>query len=378
MTIKAIHQFVHSFVPMDAIGTHVLNLRQLLQEFDMDSEIYCLESRGSHSEIAKEYTSYRSTDPTETAVIYHSSTGSPVADFVAKLDDYKIVNYHNITPPKFFFPWEPHVGVELTRGLQQLEELAPLVELGIGDSSFNTFEMTQIGYKKAVVAPVMSNVKACPQNLETTRKTQRAAGDKANSLGSHWLFVGRIAPNKSQHDIIKAFYIYRKLFDPLAKLSLVGGSSSHVYWRALHRFVAKLDLGSSVNITGSISDIELENYYQTADIFVCLSQHEGFCVPLVEAMDHKIPIVSLESSALGETLLNAGLLLKDNDPVIVASAANRVRMDANLRNALIGAGQIRVEELSLDSAREKYRKIIASFIDDHNSHNASLSKSLSK
>lgn len=373
MTIKAIHQFVHSFVPRDAIGTHVLNLRKLLQEFGMDSEIYCLESRGSHSDVAKEYRSYNSTNPKETAIIYHLSTGSPVADFVADLEDCKIVNYHNITPPEFFFPWEPHVGVELTRGRQQLQELAPVVELGIGDSFFNTFEMIQMGYKKAVVAPVMTNVKGFQQNLETTK--DKNGTEVEIDLGSHWLFVGRIAPNKSQHDVIKAFYIYRKLFDPLAKLSLVGGSSSHVYWRALHRFVTKLGLDSSVNITGPVSDIELENFYQKADVFVCLSQHEGFCVPLVEAMEHKVPIVSLDSSALGETLLNAGLLLKDNDPVIVASAVNRVLTDINVKNSLVKAGQMRVKELSLDSSREKYRKVIANFIDDYNSDNPSLLKS---
>lgn len=365
MTIRSIHQFVHSFVPRDAIGVHVMNLKQVLQELGIDSDIYCLESKDSYSEIAKDYKSYRSTNPKETAVIYHLSTGSPVADFVAELADYKIVNYHNITPPKFFSPWEPHVGVELTRGRQQLQELASLTHLGIGDSLYNASEMTDMGYKDVVVAPVMMNIKDQDNTVELSHNSYKIENQN-NSQGTNWLFVGRIAPNKCQQDVIKAFFVYRKLYDPLAKLYLVGGYSSHAYWRALQRFVTKLDLDSSVKLTGAISDQDLESYYKTTDVFVCLSQHEGFCVPLIEAMKHQIPIVSLDSSAIGETLLDGGLLLKNSDPFVVASAVDRVTTDINLKSSLIKAGQTRAKELSLENSQQKYKEVMANFIASHN------------
>ena len=368
MTIKSIHQFVHSFVPRDAIGTHVINLQKVLQELGFDSDIYCLESKDEYSGIAKDYKSYNSVNPRETAVIYHLSTGSPVADFMRQLPDVKIINYHNITPAKFFYPWEPHVGVELTRGRQQLQELAPFVDLAIGVSLFNASEMIQVGYKQVVVAPVMMGSKEAINTINIEKPLENLSmQEQGNSQSVNWLFVGRIAPNKCQQDIIKSFFLYQKLYNPISKLSLVGGSSSHAYWRTLQRFITKLGLDSSVELTGAISDKDLEFKYKNAHVFVCLSQHEGFCVPLIEAMRHQIPIVAFDSSAIGETLLNAGLLLDSNDPLVVASAVNRISNDRSLRNYLIEAGKTRVKEFNLENSKSKYQDVITNFVTNYNS-----------
>lgn len=363
MTIKSIHQFVHSFVPRDAIGVHVMNLQQVLQGLGFDSEIYCLESKDIYSEIATNYKSYKSLNPKETVVIYHLSTGSPVADFIKQLPDIKIINYHNITPPSFFYPWEPHVGVELTRGRQQLQELAPFVDLAIGVSLFNASEMIEVGYKQVVVAPVMMSLKKFRDSgvLEDSQKENQGNFQRRN-----WLFVGRIAPNKCQQDIIKAFFIYHKLYDPKAKLYLVGGSSSHAYWRSLQRFIVELGLSSHVELTGAISDEDLESHYRSANIFVCLSQHEGFCVPLIEAMNQEVPVVGLNASAIGETILEAGILLENNDPVVVASTVNKITTEPNLRNYLIKAGKSRAKEFNLENSKKRYEEVITNFVTNHN------------
>ena len=142
------------------------------------------------------------------------------------------------------------------------------------------------------------------------------------------MFVGRVAPNKAQHDVVKAFAWYRRVFDAEASLTLVGGVSAGSYWSALERFVDGLGLSGVVRLAGSVSDVELEGLYRSADVFVCLSEHEGFCVPLLEAMAHGVPVVAFGAAAVPETLGDAGL-----------------------RAGLVGAGRRRLEHFSLARTR---------------------------
>jgi L-malate glycosyltransferase len=165
------------------------------------------------------------------------------------------------------------------------------------------------------------------------------------------LFVGRVAPNKAQHDVVKAFAWYRRVFDAEASLTLVGGVSAGSYWSALERFVDGLGLSGVVRLAGSVSDAELEGLYRSADVFVCLSEHEGFCVPLLEAMAHGVPVVAFGAAAVPETLGDAGLVLASKRPGLVAEAVGRVMRDGGLRARLVGAGRRRLEHFSLARTR---------------------------
>lgn len=165
------------------------------------------------------------------------------------------------------------------------------------------------------------------------------------------MFVGRVAPNKAQHDVVKAFAWYRRVFDAEASLTLVGGVSASSYWSALERFVDGLGLSGVVRLAGSVSEVELEGLYRSADVFVCLSEHEGFCVPLLEAMAHGVPVVALGAAAVPETLGDAGLVLGSKRPGLVAEAVARVVGDAGLRARLVAAGRRRLEDFSLARTR---------------------------
>jgi glycosyltransferase involved in cell wall biosynthesis len=178
-----------------------------------------------------------------------------------------------------------------------------------------------------------------------------SAGRGRGGVGARWLFVGRVAPNKAQHDVVKAFAWYRRVFDAEASLTLVGGVSAGSYWSALERFVDGLGLSGVVRLAGSVSDVELEGLYRSADVFVCLSEHEGFCVPLLEAMAHGVPVVALGAAAVPETLGDAGLVLGSKRPGLVAEAVGRVMRDAGLRARLVGAGRRRLEHFSLARTR---------------------------
>jgi glycosyltransferase involved in cell wall biosynthesis len=236
-----------------------------------------------------------------------------------------------------------------------------------------------------VVVPVLVDLEALavPGDGGVARRLAQA---KAGG-GGDWLFVGRLTPNKCQHEVVKAFAVYRRVFDRRARLWLVGGSSSPRYGAALEKLVAALGLGGAVTVTGSVSQAALVSYYRAADVFVCLSQHEGFCVPLLEAMWHRVPVVALASSAVPETLGSAGVLLPGRSEssgaggggaaggagggagggragaALVAAAVDRVLGDASLRDALVARGVARVEEFSLERTRRQFADAISGVID---------------
>jgi glycosyltransferase involved in cell wall biosynthesis len=180
------------------------------------------------------------------------------------------------------------------------------------------------------------------------------------------LFVGRVAPNKCQHEIVKAFAVYRRCFDPRARLWLVGGSSSSVYAVALGRLVAALGLSDAVVLAGSVPQAALVSYFRGADVFVCLSEHEGFCVPVLEAMWHGVPVVALGSSAVPETVASAGLVLPVGPGgrgvrgglAVAAAAVGRVLGDGGVRDGLVARGRARVEEFSLERTRRRFADAI--------------------
>ena len=162
-----------------------------------------------------------------------------------------------------------------------------------------------------------------------------------------------MAANKCQHDIVAAFAVYRQLFDPKARLSIVGGRTLLLYSRTLERLASELGIVDAVDFTNDLKFPQLLAHYRAADVFVSLSEHEGFCVPLVEAMHFGVPTVAFASTAVPETVGDATLLLPDKDPLTVAVAAHRVLSDDVLRKAMIEAGHRRVEHFSLGNNRRR-------------------------
>jgi glycosyltransferase involved in cell wall biosynthesis len=163
-----------------------------------------------------------------------------------------------------------------------------------------------------------------------------------------------LAPNKAQHELLKVFALYRRRFDAGARLWLVGGESSVHYRVALERFIADAGLEGAAYVTGSVADGALGAYYEAADVFVSVSDHEGFCVPVLEAMAHGVPVVARSTTALPETIGDAGVLVPEDAPrAEVAVAVSRVVSDRPARDALIAAGHRRVEEFSLPRTRAR-------------------------
>jgi glycosyltransferase involved in cell wall biosynthesis len=337
----AVHQVVPTFAARDAIGNHSLIAQRLLRSMGLESEIYTASAARRLRHAVRDVETLRRDGGTW--VIYQCSTGAPVADVLAEREAPLIVDYHNITPPRLFEAWEPRIARELDEGRRQLARLGEQAVLGLADSSFNRAELDRLGYRATAVAPVLVDLATFDRKVDRRAYEELIAGKR----GAEWLFVGRLAPNKAQHDVLRAFALYRRCYDPDATLSLVGGASSVRYERALLETVESLGLGGAVRMPGSVSDGVLAAHYRAADAFVCLSDHEGFCVPLLEAMHHQVPIVAYAAAAVPETLGDAGLCLPDKAPAAVAQAVSVVMDDAVLRAQLARASEARLLDFDL-------------------------------
>jgi glycosyltransferase involved in cell wall biosynthesis len=166
-------------------------------------------------------------------------------------------------------------------------------------------------------------------------------------------------PHKAHQDVIKALSCARELFDQDARLHLVGRESCQVYANALRRFAAALGLADAVEFAGSVTPAELAAYYESADVLVCCSDHEGFCAPLLEAMHHRLPVVAYGVAAVPETVLDAGIVLPSKSPVLVAAAVQRVTTDRLLRAELVRAGLQRTLAFTAEGARSAFANSIA-------------------
>jgi glycosyltransferase involved in cell wall biosynthesis len=341
--VTRVHQFVPTFEP-GAVGAHILELRRLLGELGAEGEVWT-EHHRYPGQQAETFTSYRGA-PGD-VLLYHVAIGSGVADFVAARREPLVVDHHNITPASFYAAWEPAVVHGIAWGRHQLATLADRTTLGLADSTYNESELVDLGYRRTAVAPILFDTSGFGRTVD------EAAVERLTTDGPVWLFVGRVAPNKAHHDLIKAFSVYRRVYEPRARLRLVGASSSERYLAALRDLTSALQLDGAVELTGGVSEGELTAHYRTASAYVCLSDHEGFCVPLLESMHHRLPIVAYAATAVPETLGDGGLCLPGKAPTTVAAAVHRVLTDQALRAQLVAAGERRLEELSLPSTRRR-------------------------
>ena len=167
------------------------------------------------------------------------------------------------------------------------------------------------------------------------------------------LFTGRIAPNKKHEDVIRSFYYYKKYFNQNARLIFVGNYNGfEPYYNRLCKYVSKLHL-EDVIFTGHIKFNEILSYYNVADVFVCMSEHEGFCVPLVEAMEFEVPIVAYDSTAISDTMGNGGILIKEKNAIEVAALINQLCNDEEMRSQIVAEQRERLRIFDYEVIKKK-------------------------
>jgi L-malate glycosyltransferase len=351
-----VDQVIPSLASRDAIGVHTVNLRDGLRAAGFDSDIYY----GSHTADVE----HEGRPVIELGragrdrwLLYQASIGSPVYDIVAARNEPKLVNYHNITPADLLRDWEPAVAYEVALGRTQLARLAPQSRFAVADSAFNESELHALGFEGTAVVPLLIDMQAKSDEPDPDLAATLARR-KAREGGSDLLYVGKISPHKAPHDLVKMLDVLRRTDDPAARLHLVGSPLGETYEPALRTFIEELGLSGAVSLAGSVSGAALEAYYQAADVFVMASDHEGFCVPLAEAMGHGVPIVAYGVTAVPETVGGAGLVLEDKSPVPFAAAVGRVLRDDALRGVLAAAGRRRAAGFDLAASTQRFVSLV--------------------
>lgn len=337
----------------DAIGNETFALRDYIKNLGYETSIYAENVQAPLSK-KEAYSTDKMPDLTSDDIgIYHLSTGSKLTYEFAKLTCKKVIIYHNITPPVFFENYEETIRRINKWGLEGVAFLADKVDYCIADSDYNKKELIDMGYQCPIdVLPILIPFSDYEKeaDISIVRKYQEG---KTNIL-----FTGRIVPNKNFQDVIRTFAYYKKYYDKTARLFLVGNQqNTPVYYEILKEYVAKLGV-EDVYFTGHIKFNQILSYFRIADIFLCLSKHEGFCVPLVEAMYFNIPIIAAATSAIPYTLGNSGILVDEKDTLCTAGVIDRVIKDKQLREAVLTNQRARLQDFSYENVTKQFRVIL--------------------
>ncbi len=335
----AVDILIPQMASADATSNHTRLIQELLEEKQF--EVRIVVERRTRGTIPIE----KWKCDAQVSILQHS-IGSEVAQCVIRKRSPIVLNYHNITPAEYFRAWQPELARSVERGRQQLNQLAPLTRRGIADSAFNARELKELGINDVVVSPVLWQLdgQLSHGDAETTNKISEDGGTM--------LFVGRLAPNKCQHDLIAAFAVLSRL-RPKSRLVLVGDASPPEYLLSLKGLARRLGVNDRVVFAGKVSDQDLLGWYQVADVLACASEHEGFGVPLVEAMAKGLPVVAYDAAAVAETLHGAGIVLSDKRPVTVATAINRVLKDRKLQSTLRHRGIKAAQRFDISLTRQQ-------------------------
>jgi glycosyltransferase involved in cell wall biosynthesis len=324
-----ISQFVSGFMDGDAISNYALELQKIIQSWGVSSHIYGIgrHVRSIHPGRCLDVKAYQSKP--ENIVIYHFSVGSEMSDFFRSLPEKKVLIYHNITPPEYFYSISEEKAKVLREGRRQLFDLAKVPDLTLGVSPYNAQELAEAGFKNPQVFPLILNI----DDLNT--KPRKKIFRQYKKKGLNIVFVGRVAPNKKIDDVILSFYYIKKLVDPHAKLMIVGAyAGMDLYLAYLRALTIELEL-TDVFFTSHIAQYDLVAYYRLADIFLCMSEHEGFCIPLLEAMYFDVPVIAFAAAGVPGTLNGAGVLFYKKDYPMVAEIVRSLTEDLNFRDAVL-------------------------------------------
>lgn len=350
-----IHQVLVSASPGDAVTNSAFGLRDLLRRIG-PSEIFShyIDPR-LEPDVARlgEYAGERGD-----VLVYHASIGEPaVLSFLLARPEPLVLLYHNMTPARYFLNLDPAMAALLSAGREELAALAPRVTRALAVSAYNAADLESLGYTDVGVAPLVVDL----AGFASVVPDPVIAGRLAELDGPMVVFVGQFLPHKRVDLLLEAFYVLSTYLLPEARLTLVGPSRSAPYRRAMERMVGELSLDAW--IMGEVSDAELAAVYRRGSCFVTMSEHEGVCVPILEAMAAGVPTIARACAAIPETMGGAGLLLPaEEDVLLAAEAIAAVLGDAALSASLVAAGRERAAAVDPEAARASFLRHLVDVI----------------
>jgi glycosyltransferase involved in cell wall biosynthesis len=290
--------------------------------------------------------------------IFHFALPSPMTEAFASLKGARILQYHNITPAAFFAPYDPGLFRLAALGRRELASLARRVDLALGDSEFNRAELEALGFERTGVMPIAVNTE------RITNAAPRPALDRILSDGLiNILFVGRIAPNKKIEDHIRLAEMYKRYIDSYYRFIFVGRYDGLPrYYSQVRALIEQYEmLPDRFWFTGPVPDEDLAAFYRWSDAYVSLSEHEGFCVPLVEAMAADVPIVAYAAGAVPETLGGAGILFAPKDLEVAAELLGSVVYDRDVRERVLDGQRRRLQDFAPARIEARLHQTLAQF-----------------
>jgi glycosyltransferase involved in cell wall biosynthesis len=329
-----VHQFLTSYSYGDAIGNEAMEIRDFLRAQGIGSELFTMLFHPRYARQVHNYLDYDRFSDAGNTVIFHFSIGSPVTRKFLRLADRKVIIYHNITPHRFFLDYHRTLAKDCFKGRLELKSLAGQVDLALGDSEYNRRELVDAGFRQTGVLPLVMDFSKFDLPVLPVFRELFADG-KANLL-----FIGRIIPNKKVEDVIRVFHHYQRHFNPDSRLFIVGE------YRGFERYVSALQglvsgLGTrDVHFSGHVPLAEVVSYAKLAHLYLHMSEHEGFCAPVVESFHLGIPVVAFDAGAVSETMNGGGVLIREKDPLRVAGLCHEILSHPPLRAAIL-AGQER-------------------------------------
>ena len=328
-----VHQVLATLGYGDAIGHEVLGIQRVLRTAGYESDIFVEAADHRLESMTRDYRELVDVSHPDNLLLHHFSLASKASRTAFALPDRMALIYHNITPPEFFVGLHRSLSSECFRGRRELRAYAERCDLALGDSEFNRQDLQALGFGRTGVLPVV------PDFSHLDGAADRTVADLFDDTWTNVLFVGRMVPNKKIEDLIRLFHAYHTLYNPRSRLLLVGAHGGFErYTAALHQLAAALGNGH-VHFVGPVSNEELVAFYEIADLFLCASEHEGFCVPLVEAFYEQIPVLAYSAAAVPATMDGAGVLYNDKDPSHVAALMDAVVSNSEVQDALV-CGQL--------------------------------------
>jgi L-malate glycosyltransferase len=348
-----VHQWLPAAHRGDAIGDSARQVRTLLRAMGHQSDIFALtiddDMRGAVRSFA---------EPDATRgdlTIFHFAVPSPMSAAFAALPRGRVLQYHNVTPAHFFAPYDPGIFRIAALGRQELATLAGATDLALGDSDYNRRELAELGFRRTGVLPI-----AVDTGRLLDAPPHPALEEILRDGLTNFLFVGRIAPNKRIEDIIRLAEQFKRYIDAQYRFVFVGRTDAVPrYYAAVRALIARYQmLPERFLFPGVVSDWELAAYYRTASVYISMSEHEGFCVPLVEAMAADVPVLAFASTAVPETLGGAGVLFESKDMEYAAELLGQLAFDPDVRAHVIEGQRRRLRDFAEDRLRARLAQVV--------------------
>jgi len=355
--MRGIHQIVTGLTYGDAITHHSCAVQDIVRSWGFSSHLFAEHRGPEFLSDCYDLRSFQSMVSSDDPVIFHYSIHSHASDLVRTISNPLILVYHNITPSHFFSSYNQRYAALLEKGRLELQKFQSRTVFALADSEYNRQELEEIGFSKTAVFPIIFNNQM--YRVPANRVLLEMFDDEYVNL----LCVGRIVPQKKLEDAIRMFALYRRAINNKARLIFIGehrGFESYFY--ALLRLVDRLELGE-VYFTGLIPFNELISFYRIADVLLSASLHEGFCVPLLEAMYFRVPIVARSCGAIPSTLDSAGILYDSASPLLLAELVDYIIHHKEIRRKLAERGQTVLKKHSDVSSKEVLHSLLADFLE---------------